>query len=164
MLLSVAIVNVPLDNELCIQEVTQQQHIASIDFTGADIEAECLETEDSHKHKCTAGDHPLLPWKAEHDTFLLELLWHDGWGDYINLCKWTGSSFAALSLKWLGLQTQSTQLLHAAWFPATMSEPQTAATFQILEQYHLLSFEFKASSHEFYHAHKDWYEAFLQMV
>ncbi|KAG2122912.1 hypothetical protein DEU56DRAFT_873540 [Suillus clintonianus] len=134
--------------------------------------------------------------------------------------KWTGSSFAALSLKRLGLRVQlghlieeecllpqrafnddftlihtngmheigldycgcntaqihTTQLLRVAWFPATTSEPRTAATFQILKQYHLLSFESKASSYEFYHTitrltdntglhpHKKRYEAFLQMV
>lgn len=110
--------------------------------------------------------------------------------------KWTGSSFAALSLKRLGLRVQlghpigeecllpqrafnddftlihtngiheigldycgcdtahthTTQLLRVAWFPATTSKPRTAATFQILEQYHLLSFESKASGYEFYHA------------
>ncbi|KAG2079415.1 uncharacterized protein F5147DRAFT_785089 [Suillus discolor] len=137
------------------------------DFTGADIETECLETEDNRKRKRTAGDHPLLSWKAERDTFLLELLRHDGRGDYMNLCKWTGSSFAALSLKQLRLrvqlghpigeecllprqafnddftlihtngiheigldycgcdtaQTHTMQLLRAAWFPATTSEP-----------------------------------------
>ncbi|KAG2037116.1 hypothetical protein BDR03DRAFT_982484 [Suillus americanus] len=187
------------------------------DFTGTDIETECLETEDDPKCKRT----PLQSWKAECDTFLLELLRHDGRGDYMNLCvcgschfglpeyrcidcfseelfcsKWTGSSFAALSLKQLGLwvqlghpigeecllpqhafndnftlihtngilkirldycgcntaQTHTTQLLRAAWFPATTSEPRMAATFQILEQYHLLSFESKASGYEFYHA------------
>ncbi|KAG2745146.1 hypothetical protein P692DRAFT_20742764, partial [Suillus brevipes Sb2] len=193
--------------------------------------------------------------------FLLELLRHDGWGDYMDLCvcrncsfghpefrcmdcfsgelfcslcivalhsrnplhriqKWTGSSFVSLSLKRLGLrvqlghpigedcllprqafnddftiihtngihevgldycgcdtaQTHTTQLLRAAWFPATTLEPRTAATFRILEQYHLLSFESKASGYEFYHAiarltdntglhpHKDRYEAFLRMV
>lgn len=51
-------------------------------FTGADIETECLETEDDPKTKCT----PLQSWQAEHDTFLLELLRHDGRGDYVDLC------------------------------------------------------------------------------
>ncbi|KAG1846735.1 hypothetical protein F4604DRAFT_1884128 [Suillus subluteus] len=207
-----------------------------------------------------------LTWKiivntTERDTFLLELLRHEGRGDYVNLCicqschfslpeyccidcfsgelfcslcivtsharnplhriqKWTGSLFAALSLKQLGLcmqlghpireacppperafnddftlihsngiheigldycgcgtaQTRTKQLLRVAWFPATTSDPRTAATFQVLEQYHLLSFESKASGYEFYHAiawltdntglcpQKDRYEAFLQMV
>ncbi|KAG1776918.1 hypothetical protein EV702DRAFT_1179602 [Suillus placidus] len=124
--------------------------------------------------------------------------------------KWTGSSFAAQSLKRLGLrvqlghpigeecllpresfnddftvihtngiheitldycschsaQTHATQLLRAAYFPATTSEPRTAATFKSLN----------TSGYEFYraiarltdntglHARKDWYEAFLRMV
>ncbi|KIK42376.1 hypothetical protein CY34DRAFT_83691, partial [Suillus luteus UH-Slu-Lm8-n1] len=193
--------------------------------------------------------------------FLLELLRHEGRGDYANLCicqachlalpeyrcidcfsgelfcspcivasharnplhriqKWTGSLFAAMSLKQLGLrmqlghplgeacilperafndnftlihsngiheigldycgcntaQTRTKQLLRVSWFPATISDPRTAATFQVLEQYHLLSFESKASGYEFYHAiarltdntglcpRKDQYEAFLRMV
>jgi hypothetical protein len=44
------------------------------------------------------------------------------------------------------------QLLHAAWFLATTSDPHTAATFQVLKQYHLLSFKSKTSGYEFYHA------------
>ncbi|KAG1770137.1 hypothetical protein EV702DRAFT_1181662 [Suillus placidus] len=73
-------------------------------------------------------------------------------------------------------QTHAMQLLCVAYFPATTSEPQTAATFQILKQYHLLLFESKASGYEFYraitrltdntslHARKDRYKAFLRMV
>lgn len=49
-------------------------------------------------------------------------------------------------------QMHTKQLLRVAWFPATISDPRTAATFQVLEQYHLLSFESKASGYEFYHA------------
>ncbi|KAG1779371.1 hypothetical protein EV702DRAFT_966199, partial [Suillus placidus] len=48
-------------------------------------------------------------------------------------------------------QMHTKQLLHTAWFPATTTDPRTAATFQILEQYHILSFESKCSSYEFYH-------------
>jgi hypothetical protein len=48
-------------------------------------------------------------------------------------------------------QTCTKQLLHVAWFQATTSDPQTAATFQVLEQYHLLLFESKASDYKFYH-------------
>ncbi|KAG1760085.1 hypothetical protein EV702DRAFT_1208029 [Suillus placidus] len=62
------------------------------------------------------------------------------------------------------------------WFPATTTDPRTAATFRILEQYHILSFESKCSGYEFYHAvarlsdntglhpRKDHYEAFMRMV
>ncbi|KAG2128890.1 uncharacterized protein EDB93DRAFT_1095797 [Suillus bovinus] len=60
--------------------------------------------------------------------------------------------------------------------PSTTSDPKTAATFCILEQYHLLSFESKMSAYEFYHAlnqmsdntgllHvKDQYESFMWMI
>lgn len=44
------------------------------------------------------------------------------------------------------------QLLRISWFPSTTSDPKTAATFRVLEQYHLLSFESKVSAYEFYHS------------
>jgi hypothetical protein len=44
------------------------------------------------------------------------------------------------------------QLLRMSLFPSTTSDPKTAATFRVLEQYHLLSFESKTSAYEFYHA------------
>ncbi|KAG0693981.1 hypothetical protein DFH29DRAFT_985384 [Suillus ampliporus] len=43
------------------------------------------------------------------------------------------------------------QLLRISWFPLTTSDPKTTATFRVLEQYHLLSFESKVSTYEFYH-------------
>ncbi|KAJ7750618.1 hypothetical protein B0H16DRAFT_1318629 [Mycena metata] len=42
------------------------------------------------------------------------------------------------------------QLLRAQLWPATSTNPQTAATFAILRQYHLMSFESKCSALEFY--------------
>ncbi|EIW81309.1 hypothetical protein CONPUDRAFT_55437, partial [Coniophora puteana RWD-64-598 SS2] len=68
------------------------------------------------------------------------------------------------------------QLLRASWYPSTTSRPKTAATFNVLEQYHLLSFESKASAYEFYSSlvrrtnnmgvplSKDRYDQFLRMV
>jgi hypothetical protein len=47
-------------------------------------------------------------------------------------------------------QTRTNQLLRARLFPATVVDPKSAATFRVLEQYHLLSFESKASVFEFY--------------
>ncbi|KAJ7662673.1 hypothetical protein DFH06DRAFT_1325031 [Mycena polygramma] len=44
------------------------------------------------------------------------------------------------------------QLLRAQLFPATVQQPRTAATFSVLRQYHLLSFESKCSTYEFYHS------------
>lgn len=41
------------------------------------------------------------------------------------------------------------QLLRARWFPATVSSPQTAATFNLLEYFQLLTFESKASVFEY---------------
>ncbi|KAF8054677.1 hypothetical protein FPV67DRAFT_1568861 [Lyophyllum atratum] len=68
------------------------------------------------------------------------------------------------------------QLLRHRWFPATVGQPKSAATFAVLKHFHLLTFESKASCFEFYHALarltdntamdniKDRYSAFLRMV
>ena len=42
------------------------------------------------------------------------------------------------------------QLLHYKLYPATTYNPQTAATFRVLDQFHILRFESKCSAHEFY--------------
>lgn len=47
-------------------------------------------------------------------------------------------------------QPHFVQLLQHGWFPATVSSPKSAATFRVLKQFHLLSFESKASAFEFY--------------
>lgn len=44
------------------------------------------------------------------------------------------------------------QLLRARWYPATTSDPRTAATFTLLEHFHILSFKSKVSAYEFYHS------------
>ncbi|KAF8415032.1 hypothetical protein L210DRAFT_3658007 [Boletus edulis BED1] len=68
------------------------------------------------------------------------------------------------------------QLLRMAWFPATSSRPQSAATFRVLKQFQLLSLESKISSYEYYNSLvrlvdntglmdiKNRYEAFLRMT
>ncbi|KAG1898676.1 uncharacterized protein F5891DRAFT_1190447 [Suillus fuscotomentosus] len=68
------------------------------------------------------------------------------------------------------------QLLHVRLFPATTVDPKTAATFQALEYFQMLSFESKVSAFEFYktaarlmdstgiHIPKDRYEALLRMM
>ncbi|KAH7906050.1 hypothetical protein BJ138DRAFT_1138106 [Hygrophoropsis aurantiaca] len=72
--------------------------------------------------------------------------------------------------------TRVSQLLRIRWFPATVREPSSAATFAVLEQFHLLSFESKVSAYEFYHSIarrtdntgmsplRDRYQAFMRMV
>ncbi|KAG2353920.1 hypothetical protein BDR07DRAFT_1495367 [Suillus spraguei] len=91
-----------------------------------------LEVEAGHqtKHKCTAGDHPLLNWIDHQELFLLEMLHHDGRGDDvlltfcstcgITMCvvrahahspmhcveKWNGECFQNVTLKDLGLHVQ----------------------------------------------------------
>ncbi|KIJ10048.1 hypothetical protein PAXINDRAFT_62764, partial [Paxillus involutus ATCC 200175] len=42
------------------------------------------------------------------------------------------------------------QLLRISWYPATSSRPRTAATFRVLEHFHLLSLESKVSAYEYY--------------
>jgi CxC2 like cysteine cluster associated with KDZ transposases len=44
------------------------------------------------------------------------------------------------------------QLLRSRLYPATVQNPATAATFRVLERFHLLSFESKCSAYEFYHS------------
>ncbi|KAG1884343.1 hypothetical protein F4604DRAFT_1878735 [Suillus subluteus] len=110
-----------------------------------------------------AGDSCLLPERPFNDEFTLI----------------DTSGVHNIGLDFCGCETAQThtkQLLHAAWFPATTADPRTAATFRILEQYHLLSFESKASRYEFYRSiacltdntglrpQKDRYEGFLRMV
>ncbi|KAG2114604.1 uncharacterized protein F5147DRAFT_743818 [Suillus discolor] len=73
-------------------------------------------------------------------------------------------------------QIRYKQLLRTRWYPATTSDPRTAATFALMEHFHLLSFESKVSAYEFYHSLarqnnnaglsviKDRYSAFMRMV
>ena len=42
------------------------------------------------------------------------------------------------------------QLLCKQWFPASSDKPRTAVSFAILKLFHLLSFESKVSTYEFY--------------
>ncbi|KAJ7898272.1 hypothetical protein B0H14DRAFT_2332228 [Mycena olivaceomarginata] len=72
------------------------------------------------------------------------------------------------------------QLLRAQLWPATTTSPKTAATFAVLRQYHLLSFESKCSALEFYQSlarqtdnlgskrrkrlKRDRYQGFLRMT
>ncbi|KAJ7243627.1 hypothetical protein B0H12DRAFT_1022985, partial [Mycena haematopus] len=68
------------------------------------------------------------------------------------------------------------QLLRAGLWPATTTNPRTAATFSVLRRYHLLSFESKCAALEFYQSlaresdnlhykkNKDRYHEFLRMT
>ncbi|KAG1772883.1 hypothetical protein EV702DRAFT_1048489 [Suillus placidus] len=72
--------------------------------------------------------------------------------------------------------THVQQLLRMSLFPSTTADPKTAATFCLLEEFHLLSFELKVSAYEFYHALmqrsdnmgispiKDQYNSFMRMI
>lgn len=59
-----------------------------------------------------------------------------------------------VALDYCGCSTATkvtTQLLRARLYPATVQAPKTAATFNVLEFFHLLTFDSKASVFEFYH-------------
>ncbi|KAG1901598.1 uncharacterized protein F5891DRAFT_1128045 [Suillus fuscotomentosus] len=68
------------------------------------------------------------------------------------------------------------QLLHGRLFPATTSDPKSAATFHVLEYFQMLSFESKVSAWEFYntvarltentgtHVPKDRYDSLCWMM
>lgn len=49
-------------------------------------------------------------------------------------------------------QSHTTQLLRVGWFPASVKNPRTAATFRLLSTFELLSYESKISTFEFYQA------------
>ncbi|KAG0696153.1 hypothetical protein DFH29DRAFT_984710 [Suillus ampliporus] len=110
-----------------------------------------------------AGEHCLLPQRAFNNDFTLI---------DTNGIHEIGLDFCGCE----AAERHTKQLLRTAWFPATSTDPRTAATFRILEQYHLLSFESKASGYEFYHSlarltdntglqpRKDRYEAFMRIV
>ena len=83
------------------------------------------------------GDHCCNPKRAFGDEFVV-----------INT---NGIHDVALDFCGCGMaQTHVKQLLRAHLFPATIFDPKTAATFEVLEKYQLLSFESKASSYEYY--------------
>ncbi|KAJ7447046.1 hypothetical protein B0H11DRAFT_2151984 [Mycena galericulata] len=70
----------------------------------------------------------------------------------------------------------SVQLLRARLYPATTTQPRSAASFQVLDDFHKLSFETKCSAYEFYNSlarktnntgnfqPRDRYSAFLRMT
>lgn len=49
-------------------------------------------------------------------------------------------------------QTHATQLLCARWYPATSTDPRTAATFRLLDHFQMYMFESKGSAFEYYQA------------
>ncbi|KAJ7300391.1 hypothetical protein DFH08DRAFT_725373, partial [Mycena albidolilacea] len=57
-----------------------------------------------------------------------------------------GIDFCSCSLA----ETHDVQLLRARLYPATTTNPATAATFRVLRDFHLLSLEAKCSAHHFY--------------
>lgn len=47
-------------------------------------------------------------------------------------------------------QTHDIQLLRARWYPATTTNPRTAATFRLLDHFQMYTFESKGSAFEYY--------------
>ncbi|KAG0693366.1 hypothetical protein DFH29DRAFT_985501 [Suillus ampliporus] len=109
------------------------------------------------------GKSCLLPNQAFNDNFvLIDIL-----GIHSIAVDFCGCSKA---------QSHMQQLLRVGWFPVTTTNLRTAATFCILQQFHILSFESKVSAYEFYHSlvcltdntgllkRKDRYDAFMCMA
>ncbi|KAK7028741.1 hypothetical protein R3P38DRAFT_2937983 [Favolaschia claudopus] len=90
-----------------------------------------------------------------------------------------GSGVHPVNLKFCGCgqgDHHTVQLLRARLWPATTTSPRTAATFAVMRSYHLLSFESKCATLEFYQSlarqtdnlhrkrDKDRYHEFLRMT
>lgn len=61
----------------------------------------------------------------------------------------------SVALRFCGCETADThiqQLLRQRLFPVSTDRPRTAATFGVLEEYHLLSLESKVSAYHYYTA------------
>jgi hypothetical protein len=50
-----------------------------------------------------------------------------------------------------GVDHRRTQLLRAAWFPATFDQPRTVFTFDVLETFHELTLQGKTTLYDFYY-------------
>ncbi|KAF8435946.1 hypothetical protein L210DRAFT_3408012 [Boletus edulis BED1] len=64
-----------------------------------------------------------------------------------------GNGIHSMTLRLCGCETTATptqQLLQYHLFPASTDKLQTAATFSVLEEYHLLSLKSKVSAHHYY--------------
>jgi hypothetical protein len=42
------------------------------------------------------------------------------------------------------------QLLRMSWYPSTHAEPQTVATFHVLETFHIMTLQGKVTTYDFY--------------
>ncbi|KAJ7459117.1 hypothetical protein B0H11DRAFT_2160606 [Mycena galericulata] len=68
------------------------------------------------------------------------------------------------------------QLLRMSWYPSTHTEPQTAATFRLLEMFHIMTLQGKVTTYDFYSGleklsdntgmvkMKDRYKSFMRMM
>lgn len=73
------------------------------------------------------------------------------WGDDFVVVDITGVHSIALDFcNCETAQSHSVQLLHARLFPATAISPKTAATFSLLQHFHLLSAQANVSGFQFY--------------
>ena len=71
-------------------------------------------------------------------------------GDSFTVIDINGIHDIGLDFCGCGRGTVSQQLLHFCLYPATVQNPNTAATFRALHHFQLLSFESKCSVYEFY--------------
>ncbi|CAK5264037.1 unnamed protein product [Mycena citricolor] len=169
---------------------------------GAEFEFDEGHPPDKHPRRPRDTDRPLRIWlEEEMPTFVDELLRSAGRGDNTgsgftpcNACKksdgthrYKTTTFCIVHSNGIhevnldycecaGAPMHSVQLLRSKLYPATTLRPASAATFEVLRGYQLLSFETKCSAYEFYNAlarmtnnsgsfqPRDRYSQFLRMT
>ncbi|KAG6808746.1 hypothetical protein H0H92_003017, partial [Tricholoma furcatifolium] len=109
--------------------------------------------EEGPKRRPVPSDDPMRMWLPHRETFLQELINIDGRGDRprdasgddFMIIDVTGIHPVGIDFCACGGSNQShmVQLLRSRLFPATVSNPKTAATFQALKTFELLSYESK---------------------
>ncbi|KAI9459055.1 hypothetical protein HD554DRAFT_2041973 [Boletus coccyginus] len=125
-------------------------------------------TSEPLRHQVYTSDQPLLAWIPHHAMFLDELICHEGWcASGLPSNQWNGVFFMQILLKSLELHIQ---LGHTAsqscirLVPACINDNFFVInTNSVHEQFHILSFESKASTYEYYSA-LDCYEEFVHII
>ncbi|KAJ7116908.1 hypothetical protein C8R44DRAFT_879439 [Mycena epipterygia] len=140
---------------------------------GGDAGPPLEEDDDEGGRALRNSDDPLHQWAEDHlAVFLQELLRLEGRGDHRSYTRWMGSFFKWTTLKAVGLRVQlghwherdrrcpaptpaSTTMeftKSGSITAATTMNPRSAASFNVLRRFHLLSFESKCSAYEFYYS------------
>ncbi|KAF7357140.1 CxC2 domain-containing protein [Mycena sanguinolenta] len=117
-------------------------------YSGGDVDVDRAEDEEEASREARESDNPLRQWAADYRTSYLE---EPAFADDFVIIDIHGVHQVALDYCGCGQGGHPTrQLLRAQLWPATTTNPKTAASFAVLRLYHLLSFEAKCSALEFY--------------